>query len=304
MADELPSYNFFRPRWVARWLGRLLDRCVPRLADRRIPHSENMAEFFRQQGLLDHTEPVIPFGINLENVAQGDRARLRSAYGLGDEPVVLYAGVLNQFQRLDLLIDAMPEVVRQFPTAKLLLVTTIRAPELEGELRRRAADAGLGDRLIVTEPQSLRSVQELLAIADVTVTPRVDEPGFPIKLLNYMAARKASVAYASSARGLEHQRHAYLASPNTPEALGAAIAEVLGDGVLRERLEQQGYKYVSAHHDRRQIARRLVEVYLRTVLQSGAADGRAIVLGPLPACVPIPPARSRRRDREATPVCP
>jgi hypothetical protein len=34
MVDELPTFNFIRPQWLARALGRCLDAVVPRIGDR------------------------------------------------------------------------------------------------------------------------------------------------------------------------------------------------------------------------------------------------------------------------------
>src|SRR5262249_28406337 len=63
MADELPTYGFIRPRWLATALARLLDVLVPRLGDRCLPHSTNIERFFHGLGLRARTEPVVNFGI-------------------------------------------------------------------------------------------------------------------------------------------------------------------------------------------------------------------------------------------------
>jgi glycosyltransferase involved in cell wall biosynthesis len=101
----------------------------------------------------------------------------------------------------------------------------------------------------------------------VTVVPRPQEPGFPIKLLNYMAAGKASVVFASSASGLPRDA-VRLAEPDTAEALAQGILDVLGDESLRRRLEELGHQYVCRHHDRRAVADRLHHTYLRSTGRS------------------------------------
>lgn len=265
MADELPSYRFIRPQWLARTLARLLDAFVPRLADRCLPHSVNMEEFFRGMGLAGRTEPIVPFGIDLKMRSQGDTTLLRRRYGLGQGPVVLYAGLLDEFQRLDLLLEAMPMVVAREPEARLLLVVTIPNDKHQAAIRAHAARLGIADRLIMTEPQSLNAVREFLALGDVAVVPRPRVPGFPIKLLNYMAARKPCVLYASSANRLSHGDNACLASPDTSAALGDAILEVLEDRQLRLRLARNGFQFVRQHHDRRLMAQQVCAAYRHTL---------------------------------------
>ena len=266
MADELPTYNFIRPRALAVLLAEVLDRFVPRLADRIVPHSGNLQEFLRRRNLLARTEPVIKFGINLDDIPEGDGARVRQRYELGDDPVVLYAGVMNPFQRLDLLLQAMAVLVQKLPTAKLFVVRTLPGEEFVADFCRQAEKLGLRGHIVITQPQPLRAVQELLSACDVAVAPRTQEPGFPIKVLNAMAASKACVMYASSSRDLRHKQDAYLVAPDTAEALAEGLLEVLSDRELRERLARNGRAYVEANHDRRLIAARLSEVYLRMVL--------------------------------------
>jgi glycosyltransferase involved in cell wall biosynthesis len=266
MADELPTYNFIRPRWLAPLLAEALDRSVPRLAERIVPHSGNLEEFLRQRRLLDRTEPIIKFGINLDEVPRGDGARVRQEYGLRSDPVVLYAGVLNPFQRLDLLLEAMAILVKKLRNARLLVVRTLPGEKFLADLCEQVERLGLKGHVVITRPQPLRSVQEILAACDVAVSPRTQEPGFPIKMLNAMAASKACVMYASSSRDLRHKKDAYLVAPDTAEALAEGLYDVLTDTELRERLARDGHAYVRANHDRRLIAARLSDVYLRTVL--------------------------------------
>ena len=54
-------------------------------------------------------------------------------------------------------------------------------------------------------------------------------PGFPIKLLNYMAANRPCVMFASSASGIAHGEHVWLAGEDTCESLGDGIIRVLTD---------------------------------------------------------------------------
>ena len=264
MADELPTFKFFGPRWAAVALGRVLDGIVLRCADRLLPHSANMEQILQGKG-HGRTEPMVPFGINFDDVKIGDSGQIRQRYGLGEGPVVLYSGMMARFQRLDLLLEAMTVVVREFPSARLFVVRTIECRELAAEFLHQAEQLGLAGHVVLTAPQPLHAVHELLAAGDVTVAPRPRLPGFPIKLLNYMAARKASVLFASTGCGLVHGQTVFLAEPDTGDALGKAIAEVLRDCGLRQRLAQQGYDFARANYDSGRMAARLGDTYLRTL---------------------------------------
>jgi glycosyltransferase involved in cell wall biosynthesis len=265
MADELPTYNFIRPRWLARALGKVLDAVVPRVGDRCIPHSTNMDRFLRGLGLGARTEPVLHKGVDLDVAAGGDGEAVRRRYGLAQRPVVVYAGVLDEFQRVDLLLEAMKTVVASQPEARLLLVTTIPHAKHLAAVERQIQALGLARHVVVTEPQPLAELRHFLAAGDVAVVPRPCAPGFPIKVVNYMAARRPCALFASSASGLTHRVNAFLVERDTGPALGEAVLELLGDVGLRQRLAEEAYRYVREHRDRRVTARQVCDSYFRTL---------------------------------------
>lgn len=261
MADELASYDFIRPRIAANLLAKLLDAFVPRIGDRCIPHSRNINKFFRGMGLGGRTTPVIDFGIDLSAITGCAPIDIRREYGLGSGPIVAYAGVMDHFQRLDLLLEAMVPVVAGFPAAYLLMIVTIPNDKHASNIRLKAEELGISDRVVLTPPQPLNRIGGLLKSADVAVVSRPETPGFPIKLLNYMAAGCPCVMFESSSSGLVHRQHVYLAFPDTSAALAAGILEVLGDEELRRRLSAGGYQFVSEHNDRRITAQKVCEIY-------------------------------------------
>jgi glycosyltransferase involved in cell wall biosynthesis len=270
MIDELPSYKFIRPAWLAWKLARLLDVTVPRMANRCLPHSTNMQHFFSSVGLRARTDPVAPGAIDIDQFAGGDGSEVRRRYHLGQRPIVLYAGVQDEFQRLDLLLEAMTQVAARQPEAKLLFVVTIPCAKHLERMRRAVNDLGLDERVIFTEPQPLAAIPDFLAACDVAVLSRPQAPGFPMKLLNYMAARRACVLFASSSStGLIHRVNAYLAEPDTAAALARGILEVLQDKSLRRRLANNGYRLVRERHDRRIVAAQLCASYYRTLEAAG-----------------------------------
>jgi glycosyltransferase involved in cell wall biosynthesis len=229
-------------------------------------------------------EPVISFGIDVAAVCEGDGARVRDEYGLNGSPVILYTGVMDAFQRLDILFEAMKHVLWAVPDARLLLVTTIKQESHLQTVREQIRAAGIEHAVVITETQELAHLPDFLQACDVAVVPRPAAPGFPIKLLNYMSAARACVMFASSASRIEHGKQAMLVEPDTGRALGEAIVEVLKDDQLRSDLGREAYRFVCQHHDRRVVAEKLVQVYLRTLQQRGRS-GRLI---DRPTAVPRP----------------
>jgi glycosyltransferase involved in cell wall biosynthesis len=270
MADELPSYRFIRPDCLARGLAHVLDAVVPRLAHRCLPHSTNIERFFHGMGLRGRTEPVVNFGIDVDWVGGGDGEAVRERYGLGSGPVVLYTGVLDEFQRLDLLLAAVKVASRWEPQLKLLVGVTIPHAGHQARVRRQAEELGIAGQVVLTEPLPLAAIRDVLVAGDIAVVPRPGAPGFPIKLLNYMAAHRPCVLFASSAtKGLTHGDNVLMAAPDTSEALGSAMVGLLADRELRQRLGRNGYRHVRQHHDRQTIARRVCDAYVHAIASAG-----------------------------------
>jgi glycosyltransferase involved in cell wall biosynthesis len=261
MGDELASYNFIRPRFLASWLAGALDYLVPRMGNRIIAISDDLATFLEGQGIDRSRIHAIPLGIDMTPFEGQDRRAAREKHGIPEGPVVMYTGVLDPFQRIDYLLQAMGMVVREFPKARLVLVTNIAREEDVEECRRLARELGFEDRLDIFREIPFEEVPAFLSIADVTVVSRPSCPGFPVKLLNYMAARKPIVVFEGSAKGLRDGANAVVVPDHDWGALGRGILSVLEDGELADRLARSGHEWARQNYSWPVLAGKIESVY-------------------------------------------
>jgi len=74
--------------------------------------------------------------------------------------------------------------------------------------------------------------------------------GYPIKLLNYMEAGRAILAFAPVAEGLVHGESAWLLDVEAgPDDIAAALASLDTDAALRARLGEGAQRRLATHHD-------------------------------------------------------
>jgi hypothetical protein len=100
--------------------------------------------------------------------------------------------------------------------------------------------------VLVTE--GFAEVRPLLKRADVLVCPRTSWSGFPIKLLNYMAAARPIVLSGGMGRSLGEGP--WITVPDRdPASLAQAILRALGDPGLRARLEIDARRVVGEVYD-------------------------------------------------------
>jgi glycosyltransferase involved in cell wall biosynthesis len=261
MGDELPTYRFIRPDWLARLVARVLDWITPMAADEIIAVTPELEKVLAGTG---KRITMVPCGIKPEMFAGAKPERIRERYRIGGRRVVMYTGVNSAFQRIDYLLRAYAVARKSGPDSVLMVVSPLAdEPDLAAN-QALARELGLDD-VIWAGPHELAELPDYLACADVTVVPRCDCPGHPIKLLNYMMAGKPVVCFAGAAKGVTHDFDAWVAPDHDWKALGEGIARVLADTALAERLGTSARRTATERFDWKHLCERVEEVYGRVV---------------------------------------
>ena len=261
MIDELHTYNFIRPEAAAKGLARVLDYTVPRAADSILAISDELVNFLLSQKIEPHKIARIPLGVDPEIFGGKDPAFMRNKYGIGQRPLVVYTGLLNKFQRVDYLLRAMKIVVEKMEDALLLIVANLVD---KSDLQRHKGlirELGIRNNVIFTDERPFTEVPCFLASADVVVLPRPDCPGFPVKLLNYMAAGKAIVAFKGSSKGLENMKNALLVEDHNYEQMGEGIKRLLQDKKLADSLGRGARVFAEEAYGWEKIAEGIEKTY-------------------------------------------
>jgi glycosyltransferase involved in cell wall biosynthesis len=145
---------------------------------------------------------------------------------------VLYTGTFEPYQGLDLLFDAMGEVVTSRSDARLLVVGG--RPEQVEAARARASAAGAP--ALFTGYQPAREIPAYVAAADLLASPRTSGTNTPLKIYSYLRAGKPIVATNLLTHTQVLTPETALLVPPEPRAFAEAIVRLLGDAPLRQRL--------------------------------------------------------------------
>ncbi len=258
MSDELRTY-FSSPilQRFADFAAGLLDPVTVRLADRTIGLCPEVVSYFIERGADTANLFAIPPGISLDDQISGQACNepLPAVYGQG--PVVFYCGNLDNYQNLGLLLDAFGRVLEQERSARLVIVT---GSEPHGFAKRCTA-CGLRQAVHIERHAEFSRVQRLLQASAVAVLPRTAWSGFPIKLLNYMAAGCAIVACRSSAKALQHMHSGIIVADDDAEAFADGIVRLLGDEKLRRHLGGNARHRAETRYAWPRIAEEIESVY-------------------------------------------
>ena len=174
------------------------------------------------------------------------------------DPLVLgFVGFVREWHGLDAVIEAIARY-RGLRQVKLKVVGDGPArPALESQ----AAALGVADRVTFTGLADRPDIPGLVAGFDIALQPKVVSYASPLKLFDYMAAGRAIVApdQGNIREILTDGETALLFDPAQPGAMLDAIARLIADRTLRQRLgtaarrQIEGRDYTWAANARRII---------------------------------------------------
>jgi glycosyltransferase involved in cell wall biosynthesis len=237
-------YGYFSPRRTAvfttleRWAARWTDRIIT-LTDRGT--DEHLA---RDIGCAEQYVAV-PSGVPTDELraAAPPRGGARARLGLDpDAFVVVGLGRLVPIKGFDLLARALPAVVAQIPSARVLLVGDGAERAYLGAI---ASSMGVTERLQMTgETEDMTSY---LAAADVVAVPSRNE-GMGRVIVEAMALGLPVVATAVGGIPdvVTDGECGRLVEPEDVDALGAALIELGRDPALRRKLGEAAVRRAEA----------------------------------------------------------
>jgi glycosyltransferase involved in cell wall biosynthesis len=142
------------------------------------------------------------------------------------------------------------------------------------EFRTRAAALGLAERVAFPGWIGQRAASALCTAADILVLPSHAE-GLAMSVLEGLAHGLAVVTtpVGAHAEVIEPERSGLFVSPGDTTALGAALARVVGDSALRERLGAGARQRFLERFDVRSYSMRLVRLHIGLLSDHSLADG-------------------------------
>jgi len=261
MVDELPSYGFIKPAFLAKPISRFLDRIVTKIPDYFIAVTKELRDALVGRGAPAGRINIIACGVKTGMFDKSDAAPLRARHDIGQRPVVMYTGINSPFQRIDHLLRAFSITLQGAPTALLMVVSPLKNDPGLAANRAFAESLGISNSVKWVEGQTLAELPDYLAMATVAAMSRPEVPGHPIKLLNYMAAAKPIVCFEGAAKGVSHMHDAYVVPDHDWQELGRGILTLLRDPELAARLGERAKETVARDFDWSQLCRRIEDIY-------------------------------------------
>ena len=239
-----------------------------RLADRVIAHNQaSKNELMDILSLPERKIEIIPHGNYLHSISDvPDRSTARKHLGLSDESkVVLFFGQIKEVKRLDLLLQAMPDVVEAHPETTLLIAGKTWKTDFSS-YEKMIDELGLAGRC-VTHIGYIpdREVAFYYAAADLVVLPyrRIYQSGVLLMAMSYGKPILASNLEGMSEVVTDGETGFLFPSGDT-RALAKRLIEVLAEPEALRRTGESGYRHVMEHYSWAGVGEQ-TSVYYRSV---------------------------------------
>jgi glycosyltransferase involved in cell wall biosynthesis len=243
-------------------LGRLRLAALRRGVDRFVALSGELERELIAAGVPANRIVRVPNGVDTGHFRPADttvRQALRERLGLGGRPVALYVGRLVPYKGLETLLEAWHLVLRELPSALLLIVG-------EGPLASTLEAQAVPN--VRFEGPALDPLPYYQAV-DCFVLPSHGE-GMPSALLEAMAVGLPCVA--TSVGGIPDALRAevdgWLVPPGDPGALATALGQALSSGPACERAAA-AREHASRAFSLEQTADKLVELFRMLASSAG-----------------------------------
>jgi len=265
LTEEMIDHRFLRREsWVYPAVRNLEER-IDRAAATIFTSSANAERILLDQFGCDPARICpLPDCVNTDEFKPAalhdaaELASLRRTLGLpADAKVIVYLGLLAEYQGTDLLLQAMAQVRRQRDDVYLLLMGF---PAIE-HYRQQAHVLGVGDRVILTGRVSYELAPHHIALGDVAVAPKLSLTESAGKLLNYMAASLPTVAFDTPVAREYLGPHGVFAERGNADSLADRLLALLGDEGRRQQIGAQLRKRAQDQFEWNNAARVIEDAY-------------------------------------------
>lgn len=201
---------------------------------------------------------VIKYGINLKKFnPQNTFKDVRAEYGIDD-----HTTVVGYIARITVQKDpfTLMKAIAKVPQALNVKFLVIGDGDLKPNMLKLAKELGIESRIIFSNFR--QDVPDVLNAIDIYCLPSLWE-GLPIGLLEAMAMKKAIVASAvdGTKEVITDGKNGLLVSPQSPDALAAALTMLISDPALVDTFGEKAYEVMKEQFSVASMSRKVERIY-------------------------------------------
>jgi PEP-CTERM/exosortase A-associated glycosyltransferase len=247
-------------------LTRKMENFVVNKVDAVTTICEGLRSDLVGRGVAESKITVIPNAVNIEqfNIISEKDAELSSEFGLQDKIVLGFLGSFYGYEGLELIVQALPEIIKNIPNAVFLLVGG--GPQ-EQNLKNQINQLGLEKHVIMPGRVPHSEVSRYYSMVDLLIYPRkpmrLTELVTPLKPLEAMAQGK--LVLASDVGGhkelITDNKNGWLFESGNVNALAEKTIDVLTSQQHWPAVIKEGRQFVEEERNWKNSVARYDPVY-------------------------------------------
>lgn len=260
LSGESLNHGFMRDKSPLLKIFKALERFIDHRADQIITSSDKgRQELIQDWGIAPEKVTNLIDGVDIDIFRPHSRSEARRELGISaDVKLVVYLGLFNRYQGVDLLLDVIALVKGQAQDTHFLLMGF---PDKDYQIKAR--EMGIDDVITFTGRVDYDRAPIYLSAGDLAVSPKLAKTEANGKLFNYMACGLPTVVFESQInREILGDDGIYVEYGNTL-SLADAIISTIHDIDLMTLLSEQLRDRAIKMHSWNARSKLLVSVYRR-----------------------------------------
>jgi len=261
--------NMLVPYPVLRPVTKLLEKRVYSKADAVLPNTPQYSKYIAGMGVAESKVKLLHFPVDTGLFRPSvDCSEVRQKWGLGEsDQVIVFIGTLFEFSGLDAFIRQFPQVIKEVPEAKLLIVGD--GPQ-RIKLERIITGLDLERQVIITGFQPYQTMPQYINLATLCINTFLISDAtmdvFPAKIVQYIACGKATVATAlpGITTLLPGESHGVVYATSAAD-MAKEVISLLRSAERRQKLGQAGLNHAKRTHSYEKIAHELETILTKAI---------------------------------------
>lgn len=268
LTSEMVDHHFLRQDGPFFGPMRRLEEFINRLPAAIITSTQHAADLcVADYGCRPEIVHPVPDAVNADVfrpglLSEAERRARKEALGIpGERRVVVYLGLLAEYQGTDLLVRAAAKLLADLPDVHFLIMG------YPGRHRYQhlAEQLGIADHITLTGRIPYEQAPEALALGDIAVAPKLSATEGSGKLLNYMAMALPTAAFDTPVSREYLGADGAYAPRGDVDGFAAAMRQLLNDPEGAVRRGRRMRERALANYSWDDAGRRLVEIYEHTM---------------------------------------
>lgn len=245
LPQQLTNFQFTTSKFLINTFKTLEDKCL-HSADAIITICPDLRDYVNtiitkkeKHFLIENSifEPVKQKNNNQSKTTEAELDFKVEDFVKSNEQLLVYAGTLEKYQGIDILVKSMKYVIEKNNKVKLIIAGGTK--EQVEEFTKLANEFGVSNFVKFTGRVAQKYAKEFSAKADILLSPRSDGTNTPLKIYEQLASGKPLVA----TRIYSHTQVltddvAFLVEPNPQDMAKGILAAISNKNLSKEKVDK------------------------------------------------------------------